>query len=117
MFSRPSTFLLPIAALAAVATAAPSALEARTGSSQCNTGSISCCNNTYTSTDTGLTTLLGLLGIVLGPVSGLVGLGCTPITAVGTGSGAQCSQQPVCCTGNTFGGLITVGCSPINLNA
>ncbi|KIJ62340.1 hypothetical protein HYDPIDRAFT_114857, partial [Hydnomerulius pinastri MD-312] len=99
MFGRPSAFLLPIVALAAVATATPNDLEARGGSSQCNTGSISCCNSTYSSTDTSLTTLLGLLGVVLGPVSGLVGLGCTPITVVGTGSGATCTQQPVCCTG------------------
>ncbi|KIJ64308.1 hypothetical protein HYDPIDRAFT_90626 [Hydnomerulius pinastri MD-312] len=115
MFGRPSAFLLPIVALAAVAAAAPNDLEARGGSSQCNTGSISCCNNTYTSTDTGLTSLLGLLGIVLPAVTGLVGLGCTPITVVGTGTGATCTQQPVCCTGNTFNGLINVGCSPINL--
>ncbi|KAF9224193.1 hypothetical protein BS17DRAFT_817089 [Gyrodon lividus] len=60
--------------------------------------------------------LLGLLGAVLPNVQGLVGLGCTPITVVGTGSGAVCTQQPVCCTGNTYSGLINVGCSPINLN-
>ncbi|KIJ60366.1 hypothetical protein HYDPIDRAFT_117274 [Hydnomerulius pinastri MD-312] len=112
MFIRPSAVLLPIAALAAVATAAPNALVGR---DQCNTGSISCCNQTYSSTSTSITSLLGLLGIVLGPVEGLLGLGCSPITVVGTGSGAQCTQQPVCCTGNTFNGLINIGCTPINI--
>ncbi|KIJ64698.1 hypothetical protein HYDPIDRAFT_62219, partial [Hydnomerulius pinastri MD-312] len=112
MFIRPSA-VLPIAVLAAVATAAPGALVER--DDQCNTGSIQCCNNTYSSTDASLTSLLGLLGVVLGPISGLVGLGCTPVTVIGTGSGAVCTQQPVCCTGNTYNGLINVGCSPINL--
>ncbi|KAF1982441.1 hypothetical protein K402DRAFT_424548 [Aulographum hederae CBS 113979] len=30
----------------------------------------------------------------------------------------ECSsnQQPVCCTGNTFTGLIAIGCTPINVN-
>ena len=45
MFIRFST-LLPVAALVAVAAAAPSALEARQSSSQCNTGPIQCCNST-----------------------------------------------------------------------
>ncbi|KAF9230907.1 hydrophobin [Melanogaster broomeanus] len=110
MFIRTSSLLFPIVALAAVATAAPGALEARTDSN-CNTGSAQCCNNTYTSTDTSLALLTGLLGIVLPSVSGLVGLGCTSII----GSAAPCTQQPVCCTGNTFNGLINVGCSPINV--
>ncbi|KAF9234090.1 hydrophobin [Melanogaster broomeanus] len=108
MFIRPSSIVLPIVALAAVATASPS-LEAR---DECNTGSISCCNNTYTSTDPTLTSLAGLLGIVLPDVSGLFALGCTPLIL---GTGASCTQQPVCCTGNTFNGLINVGCTPINI--
>ncbi|KAF8416421.1 hypothetical protein L210DRAFT_3545896 [Boletus edulis BED1] len=29
-----------------------------------------------------------------------VGLGCSTITVIGTGSGATCTQQPVCCTNN-----------------
>jgi len=41
--------------------------------------------------------LLGLLGIAGGLVGNL-GLGCTPITVVGVGSGANCEQQAVCCT-------------------
>ncbi|KAF9234092.1 hydrophobin [Melanogaster broomeanus] len=108
MFIRTSSIVLPIVALAAVATAAPS-LEAR---DQCNTGSISCCANTYTSTDTTLTQLAGLLGIVLPDVSGFFALGCSPLIL---GVGATCTQQPVCCTGNTINGLINVGCSPINI--
>ncbi|KAF9234085.1 hydrophobin [Melanogaster broomeanus] len=108
MFIRPSSIVLPIVALAAVATATPT-LEAR---GQCDTGSTSCCQNTYTSTDTTLTSLAATLGIVLPDVTGLFALGCSPLIL---GVGASCTQQPVCCTGNTFNGLINVGCSPINL--
>ncbi|KIJ67321.1 hypothetical protein HYDPIDRAFT_108039 [Hydnomerulius pinastri MD-312] len=63
-----------------------------------------------------VTSLLALLGIVVEDLTGQVGLGCSPITAVGTGSGATCTQEPVCCTGNSYSGLINLGCSPINLN-
>ncbi|KAG8217147.1 hypothetical protein J3R82DRAFT_5206 [Butyriboletus roseoflavus] len=59
--------LLPVAALAAVVAAAPSALDVRASSSSCNTGSIQCCTQTSSSTDTSsssLTSVLGLLGIV-----------------------------------------------------
>ncbi|KAH9479147.1 Fruiting body protein SC1 [Psilocybe cubensis] len=113
MFARASTLVLALPLLAA-ATALP-----RTNgdgpSNQCNTGTISCCNQTLQSGTASTNLLLGLLGIVLGPVTGLLGLGCTPITVIGAG-GNSCSAQPVCCTGNTFNGLINVGCTPINLN-
>ncbi|KAH7908965.1 fungal hydrophobin-domain-containing protein [Hygrophoropsis aurantiaca] len=118
MFARTSALLLvPVFALAAAAMPAD-ALAARgdSGSSQCNTGSIQCCTSATSASDPTTSLLLGLLGVVLGPVTGLIGLGCTPITVVGTGTGAVCNQEPVCCTGNTFNGLINIGCSPINLN-
>ena len=44
--------------------------------------------------------MLGLLGIVLGDITGLLGLGCSPITVVGVGSGNACSANAVCCTNN-----------------
>ncbi|KAI9570832.1 hydrophobin 2 [Boletus coccyginus] len=109
--------LLPVATLVAVVAAAPSELEARTDSvSQCNTGSMQCCAMTQTSTPTTLNYFSSLLGIALPSIDGLLGLSCSPITAIGTGTGASCTQQPVCCTGNNFNGLINLGCSPINLN-
>ncbi|KAF8553767.1 fungal hydrophobin [Imleria badia] len=114
MFIRFST-LLPVAALVAVAAAAPSALQAR-DSSECNTGSMQCCLSTQTSTPTTLNSLSGLLGIVLPTIEGLIGLGCSPISVLGLGSGASCTEQPVCCTDNTFNGFINLGCSPININ-
>ncbi|KAF9234101.1 fungal hydrophobin [Melanogaster broomeanus] len=102
MFIRTSSIVLPMVALAAVATAAPD---------ECTNGSISCCNNTYNSADPMLAVITGLLGVVFLDVPGLVGLECTPLVL---GTGASCTKPPVCCTGNTFKGLINVGCTPIN---
>ncbi|KIJ41342.1 hypothetical protein M422DRAFT_143871, partial [Sphaerobolus stellatus SS14] len=87
-----------------------------TSISQCNTGDAQCCNTVgAANTLPGATVLLGLLGVVLSDVTAIVGLGCTPITAIGLGGGANCAQQPVCCTNNNFNGLINIGCSPISL--
>ncbi|TFK65624.1 fungal hydrophobin [Pluteus cervinus] len=81
----------------------------------CNTGPIQCCNSVQNSTNTGVTSLLGTLGIVLGEITGLIGFSCSPLSILG-GGGNSCSAQPVCCTNNQFNGLINLGCSPININ-
>ncbi|KAF9240421.1 hydrophobin [Melanogaster broomeanus] len=52
------------------------------------------------------------LASVLAGVTGPVGLNCVPVI-----SADSCQQQPVCCTGNNYNGLVNVGCSPINVNA
>ncbi|TFK70620.1 fungal hydrophobin [Pluteus cervinus] len=111
MFSRIyavffALLVLPIFAAAGV-------IPRQTGN--CNTGSISCCNSVQSSDSTAVTSLAGLLGIVLPEITGLIGLSCSPLSILGAG-GNSCSAQPVCCTGNTFSGLINLGCSPINLN-
>ncbi|KIJ67294.1 hypothetical protein HYDPIDRAFT_25762 [Hydnomerulius pinastri MD-312] len=111
MFSRLST--IATAAFAVLAVATPHVARQ---SSECDTGSLQCCNSVQAADSSAVTTLLGLLGIVVGDLTGQVGLGCSPITVVGTGSGATCTQEPVCCTGNSYSGLINLGCSPINLN-
>ncbi|KIJ25836.1 hypothetical protein M422DRAFT_192950 [Sphaerobolus stellatus SS14] len=83
--------------------------------SQCNTGDAQCCNTVTTASNPSAAALIGLLGIVVQGVDAIVGLGCTPITVIGAGQGANCAQQPVCCTDNSFNGLINVGCTPISL--
>ncbi|KJA29773.1 hypothetical protein HYPSUDRAFT_100914, partial [Hypholoma sublateritium FD-334 SS-4] len=101
-------------ALATLAAATPT----RRQSDQCNTGSLQCCESTQDATsasNAGLLSLLDLLDIVLGDITGQVGVTCSPITGVGL-SGTSCSEQPVCCTDNTFNGVIALGCSPININ-
>ncbi|KAF9002208.1 fungal hydrophobin-domain-containing protein [Cyathus striatus] len=101
-------FALP---LLAAASAVP-----RTDSPQCNTGPVQCCNSLQSADSKEVTTLAGLLGIVLTGVTGLVGVNCSPISGVGVG-GTSCNAQPVCCNGNNFNGVIVVGCSPIIINA
>ncbi|GJJ13618.1 hypothetical protein Clacol_007874 [Clathrus columnatus] len=104
-----AAFSLLSLALLAAAAPAPQSI------SQCNTGNISCCNSLQNSTDQSVSELAGLLGITLPNIGLQVGLGCSPITLAGLGLGAGCEQQPVCCTGNSFQGLINLGCSPLAL--
>ncbi|KAF9556256.1 fungal hydrophobin [Agrocybe pediades] len=85
--------------------------------SQCNSGSLLCCNSTQlaSSPSSTLLGLFGVLGINPASVSGLVGVTCTPLTVVGVG-GNSCAAQPVCCTNNSFNGIVALGCTPVNLN-
>ncbi|KAG1732721.1 hydrophobin [Suillus lakei] len=97
--------LLSITSLSLLAIANP--LARRDTSSQCDTGNIQCCLQTQTvSFVRCLSTSIFL---------GHVGLGCSPITVVGAGTGAACSQQPLCCSDNQYEGLINIGCTPINI--
>ncbi|KAF9561680.1 fungal hydrophobin [Agrocybe pediades] len=82
----------------------------------CNTGSVQCCNQVFEAGSEQSNWLHGLIGVALGAVNAQAGLACNPITAIGVGNGAQCTSQPVCCTGNHMNGLIAVGCNPININ-
>ncbi|KAI0674335.1 fungal hydrophobin-domain-containing protein [Trametes maxima] len=95
-------------------TAQPPAPTGGSGST-CSTGPVQCCNSVTSSSDASVSGLLGLLGVVLGGVESLVGLGCSPISVVGVGSGNACSSNVVCCQNNAVGGLISVGCLPISL--
>ncbi|KAG9318099.1 putative hydrophobin SC1 [Chiua virens] len=106
--------LFPIAALVAAVTAIPT----YGGDSQCNTGSLSCCDSTYSNTDTHIINVAEKLALALpdSDIAGLVGVKCTPI-ALGTGSGASCTQQTVCCAETTYNGLVNLGCTPANINA
>ncbi|KAH9476556.1 Fruiting body protein SC1 [Psilocybe cubensis] len=99
--------------LASLAAANPVPRNEPTG--QCNTGELQCCNSVQAANSSGATSLLGPLGIVLGDVTALVGINCSPISVVGV-VGNSCNTQPVCCTDNSFNGLVSLGCTPINLN-
>ncbi|KAF8810457.1 hydrophobin [Phlegmacium glaucopus] len=113
MFARAaSVFVL---ALPLLATASVLPRNDPPPTNQCNSGSLQCCNSTSTASNPVTSLLLGLLGINVGSVTGLVGLTCSPLTIIGV-SGTSCNQQAVCCTNNTFNGLVALGCTPINLN-
>jgi len=100
----------------AVATLAAATPARRNGpGNQCNTGSLQCCNSVQAANSPSIATLLGLLGVVVGSVTGQVGVTCSPITVIGTGA-TDCNEQPVCCTDNSFKGVVALGCTPINLN-
>ncbi|KAJ3560048.1 hypothetical protein NP233_g11089 [Leucocoprinus birnbaumii] len=62
----PAAFVLALPAIAA-ATALPRQ------SGDCNTGSIQCCQSVQQATPQNVNLLQGLLGIVLGPIEGLIG--------------------------------------------
>ncbi|KAF8897801.1 hydrophobin-251 [Infundibulicybe gibba] len=106
--------VLATVALATLAVATPTR-RTDTPASQCNTGDLQCCDSTQAADSSSIAGLLGLLGVVVGDITALVGLNCSPLSIVGI-AGNSCSAQPVCCTNNSFGGLIAVGCSPVNVN-
>ncbi|KAJ3517683.1 hypothetical protein NLJ89_g359 [Agrocybe chaxingu] len=110
MFSKLALFTA--AAMAVFVAAAPAGgIE-----NSCNTGPVQCCNSVYEKESKEANILAALVGVVVGPITGLVGAQCSPITAIGLGSGASCTSQPVCCSNNKFNGLVALGCSPININ-
>ncbi|KAL5514050.1 hypothetical protein ACEPAG_2811 [Sanghuangporus baumii] len=108
MFAK--VFTVASLAILAVATPAPVPAE-----NQCNTGALQCCDSVQQADSPAASQLLGLLGVVVQGVDALVGITCSPISVIGIGS-AGCSASPVCCTDNSFNGLISLGCVPINLS-
>ncbi|KAF8886006.1 hydrophobin-319 [Infundibulicybe gibba] len=120
MFSRiSSVFCLAVLASPLLATASVIARTDPIPASQCTTGTLTCCNSVQQTSVTSLAQLLagGLIsiGAVLNPITGLIGLTCTPLSVLALG-GNSCSAQPVCCTDNSFGGAVSLGCTPVNLN-
>ncbi|TEB33731.1 fungal hydrophobin [Coprinellus micaceus] len=101
--------LIAALALASVVAATP------TKRAECSTGPIQCCNSVQKAGAPAVSTLLGLLGIVVQDVNIPVGVTCSPISIIGV-PGNSCSSQPVCCTNNSFNGIVAIGCSPINVN-
>ncbi|KAL5480489.1 SC3_2 [Sanghuangporus weigelae] len=96
-------------------TSATTPAPTSTPTGQCNTGPVQCCNSVQPASSGIVTTLLGLLGVVLGDLNVDVGLTCSPLSVIGLGSG-ECNQTPVCCENNSFNGLIAIGCVPINIS-
>jgi hypothetical protein len=64
------------------------------------------CNSVVPANSPQVQLVLGLLGIVLGPTAGSVGLNCSPAGPTETGPNVYCAQN------NSFNGLIALGLSP-----
>ncbi|KIK53767.1 hypothetical protein GYMLUDRAFT_232645 [Collybiopsis luxurians FD-317 M1] len=106
-------FAFVTAALATLAVATPAPRGGEPASS-CTTGPVQCCNTVESASSPAAAGILALLGIVLQNLDVLVGLTCDPITVIGVG-GSGCSAQAVCCEDNSHGGLISIGCVPVQL--
>ncbi|KAI0674333.1 fungal hydrophobin-domain-containing protein [Trametes maxima] len=116
MFNRAVVFFYFALSMSLLAAAMPGgAPPPPAGGSSCSTGPVQCCNSVTESNTASGNFLLGLLGIVLGDITGLIGLNCSPLSVVGVGSGNACSSNAVCCTNNNVGGLISIGCLPVIL--
>ncbi|KAI0646332.1 fungal hydrophobin [Trametes meyenii] len=113
MFNRAVAFFYFVLSLSLLAAAMPGGSPPGAGS--CSTGPVQCCNSAVEANSASGNLLLGLLGIVLGDLTGLIGLNCSPLSVIGVGSGNACSSNVVCCTNNNVGGLISIGCAPISL--
>ncbi|CAA7260205.1 unnamed protein product [Cyclocybe aegerita] len=107
--------VLTAVALSTLAVGTPVKRDESGGGGQCNTGPVQCCNSVQQASSSPIYQLLGLLGVVAGPIDALIGLTCNPISVIGIG-GNSCTSQPVCCTNNNFNGVVALGCTPINVN-
>ncbi|KAJ7364709.1 hydrophobin 2 [Mycena albidolilacea] len=97
---------LSLAVTAVLATLAVASPTPRTDSCPPTT---QCCKSVQQSNSATMTTLLGLLGVVVDAVVP-VGLSCSPITVAGNNCG---SQQVTCNSPQSQTGLIVIGCVPI----
>lgn len=79
MFAKLSLLIASVALLVAASPVPDSG-------SQCNTANMQCCNSVQSASSEQMVGMLSLLGVVAQGVTGLVGAGCSPITAVGLGS-------------------------------
>ncbi|PIL27543.1 hypothetical protein GSI_10694 [Ganoderma sinense ZZ0214-1] len=103
------TLSLVTLSIALLAAAAPQA-----NNSPCSVGSVQCCQSTETAGSPTGTFLTALLGIVAPDATSVLGINCSPISAIGIGRSA-CSANAVCCEDNSVSTLISVGCVPMIL--
>ncbi|KAF8178033.1 hydrophobin-251, partial [Pholiota molesta] len=111
MFSKLAFFTA--ASMAVFVAAAPWAGDGVSGS--CNTGPVQCCNSVQNADAPGISSLLALVGASVNGLTGQVGVTCSPISVIGGGVGSDCTAQPVCCSNNSFNGVVALGCTPINV--
>ncbi|KAI0628291.1 fungal hydrophobin-domain-containing protein [Trametes polyzona] len=121
MFAKFATTFTALAILAVATTAVPN--DVAPGDQQCQTGQLQCCQSVQTASSEPISTILGLLGVILDDLNIGVGLTCTPISVVGVGGSnswrwlthGDSSGHTVCCDNANTGGLINIGCLPASL--
>ncbi|KIJ53817.1 hypothetical protein M422DRAFT_154636, partial [Sphaerobolus stellatus SS14] len=78
-------------------------------------GPVKCCNVVGKATDPAVVSQAGnLLAAAIQGITATVGLGCTNVPVIAGAVGPNCAQQPVCCEGNNFNGLVNIGCTPVS---
>ncbi|KAI0667367.1 hypothetical protein C8Q78DRAFT_1156266 [Trametes maxima] len=99
-------------ALAGTVSAMPSWSQS---SSQCDTGSVQCCQDVQHASNSDALSMFGALSFLDGlDPSTPVGVSCVPIDTATAGGSQSCTASPMCCSGNSYGSF-SVGCSPIPL--
>ncbi|KAF8888399.1 hypothetical protein CPB84DRAFT_1849641 [Gymnopilus junonius] len=111
MFSKVTLFVAAFVATVMASPLTPPVFDS------CNSGPVLCCNSLQAPETAAATQLLSLVGVAVEDVVAQVGAGCTAVTGVGAGTGANCATSPVCCQQNFFNQLIGVDCSPVNIGA
>ena len=85
MFFKQAILVATTLATLAVATPVVDVRRRTDPASSCTTGTINCCNSSAAADDKSITGLLSLLNIVVGDITALVGITCTPISVGGIG--------------------------------
>ncbi|KAG6327477.1 hypothetical protein ID866_11612 [Astraeus odoratus] len=113
MFYRLSAIV--VASLAVLTAANP--IEVRSGTGECNTGGMYCCQSTQSVSwlDLRKANIFGIFGITPPSSGSLVGFTCSPISVGASGTGGNCVSQAVCCSNVIFNGGMNVGCSPTTI--
>ncbi|KAF5311091.1 hypothetical protein D9619_007794 [Psilocybe cf. subviscida] len=85
-----------LAALTTLAVATLAAATPTKRADQCNVGTLQCCNSLQAANSPAASNLLGPLGVVVGAVQGLVGITCSPLSAIaisGNSCGGLCRSK------------------------
>ncbi|KAI0930637.1 hypothetical protein AcV5_007300 [Taiwanofungus camphoratus] len=106
-------FLALTFALSALAT--PGGSDGGSNPSQCDSGTILCCDNVAPASCDTVKPMLSALKIQVDDDSTPIGTGCGSGGLLGIGGGSSCTNTPVCCQDNYFG-LIGIGCTSIPIN-
>ncbi|RXW11793.1 hypothetical protein EST38_g14061 [Candolleomyces aberdarensis] len=114
-------FTTPFLSVAATASFFLTAAAAPPGGNpvaQCTRGVRVCCEDVKVpnAVDVRTNAMLALLGIKVKGLQGLVGSTCRALDLPVLGVNTSCPpEQQLCCKNNLLNGLVSIGCTPINV--